>query len=127
MLPAAGRARRMHTLAVDRPDRDGVYRSGVPQALRKQGRCGEVQRGLDEDPAVLTYLYGLHTTLWQNDSVIDLGNLGGIAPVGGNSAKGISKSCHVVGTSGSRDGSFNAFFWIPETLIQDIGTAEDDV
>jgi probable HAF family extracellular repeat protein len=28
----------------------------------------------------------------------------------------------VVGTSGTSDGSFHAFFWSPETLIQDVGT-----
>ena len=77
-----------------------------------------------------SYLNGQHATLWQNGSVIDLGNLGGIAApppatgLGsiGNFAYYINRSGHVVGTSGTKDGSFHAFLWTPETLIQDVGT-----
>jgi len=75
----------------------------------------------------LTYLNGLHATLWQNGSVTDLGNLGGIAPGFGNFAYDINRSGHVVGTSGTSDGSFHAFFWSPETLIRDLGTVQGDV
>jgi probable HAF family extracellular repeat protein len=76
----------------------------------------------------LTYLNSLHATLWQNGSLIDLGSLGGIAPPGfGNFAYDVSRSSHVVGTSGTSDGSFHAFLWSPETLIQDLGTVEGDV
>jgi probable HAF family extracellular repeat protein len=79
-------------------------------------------------------LHGLHATLWQNGSVIDLGNLGGIAApppstglaTVGNMAYYVNRSGHVVGTSGTSDGSFHAFFWSPETLIQDVGTVQDD-
>jgi probable HAF family extracellular repeat protein len=75
-------------------------------------------------------LNGQHATLWQNGSVIDLGNLGGIAApppatgLGsiGNFAYYVNRSGHVVGTSGTSDGSFHAFLWTPETLIQDVGT-----
>ena len=82
-----------------------------------------------------SYLNGLHAVLWQNGSVIDLGNLGGIASpppsagIGntGNFAYYINRSGHVVGTSGTQDGSFHAFFWSPETLIQDVGTIPGDV
>jgi probable HAF family extracellular repeat protein len=81
-----------------------------------------------------SYLTGLHATLWQNGSVIDLGNLGGIAApppatglgYTGNFAYNVNRSGHVVGTSGTRDGSFHAFFWSPETLIQDVGTISGD-
>jgi len=67
--------------------------------------------------------------------VVDLGNLGGIAApppatgLGtiGNFAYNVNRSGHVVGTSGTRDGSFHAFFWSPETLIQDVGTISGDV
>lgn len=80
-------------------------------------------------------LHGLHATLWQNGSVIDLGSLGGIAApppatglgTRGNMAYDINRSGRVVGTSGTSDGSFRAFFWSPETLIQDVGTVHDDV
>jgi probable HAF family extracellular repeat protein len=75
----------------------------------------------------LTYLDALHATLWQNGSVIDLGNLGGIAPPGfGNLAYDVNQSGHVVGTSGTSNGSFHAFFWSRQTLIQDLGTVQGD-
>ena len=77
-----------------------------------------------------SYLSALHATLWQNGSVIDLGTLGGIAtpPPGsglgnfGNFAYNVNRRGHVVGTSGTRDGSAHAFLWTPENLIQDVGT-----
>jgi probable HAF family extracellular repeat protein len=75
----------------------------------------------------LTYLNSLHATLWQNGAVIDLGNLGGVAPGFGNFAYAINRSGHAIGTSGTRDGSFHAFFWSPQTLIQDLGTVPGDV
>jgi probable HAF family extracellular repeat protein len=89
------------------------------QAVGSTGTCS----GLTN---IGTYLYGRHATLWQNGSAIDLGNLGGIAPNFGNFAYGINRSGHVVGTSGTADGSFHAFFWSPETLIQDLGTLPGD-
>jgi probable HAF family extracellular repeat protein len=82
-----------------------------------------------------SYLTGLHSTLWHNGSVVDLGNLGGIATpppatgLGniGNFAYYVNRSGHVVGTSGTKDGSFHAFLWTRETLIQDLGTIPGDV
>ncbi len=75
----------------------------------------------------LTYLNSLHATLWEDGFVIDLGNLGGVAPGFGNFAYDINRSGHVVGTSGTSDGSFHAFFWSPQTRIQDLGTVDGDV
>ena len=76
----------------------------------------------------LTYLNAVHATLWLNGSVIDLGNLGGIAPAGfGNFAYDVNRSGHVVGTSGTSNGTFHGFFWSPNTLIQDLGTIPGDV
>jgi probable HAF family extracellular repeat protein len=78
-----------------------------------------------------SYVSGLHATLWKVDgSVIDLGNLGGIAtpPPGsglgnfGNLAYYINDRGDVVGTSGTSDGSAHAFLWTPQKLIQDVGT-----
>jgi probable HAF family extracellular repeat protein len=77
-----------------------------------------------------SYVKGLHATLWRDGSVIDLGNLGGIAtpPPGsglgnfGNLAYNINRAGHVVGVSGKSDGSAHAFLWTPEKLIQDVGT-----
>ena len=82
-----------------------------------------------------SYLSAAHATLWQNGSVIDLGNLGGVATpppstgLGniGNFAYYVNRSGHVVGTSGTSDGSMHAFFWSPETLIRDVGTLSGDV
>lgn len=77
-----------------------------------------------------SYLNGLHATLWRNGSVIDLGNLGGMAtpPPGsglgnfGNFAYNVNRWGHAVGVSGKSDGSAHAFLWTPEKLIQDVGT-----
>ena len=75
----------------------------------------------------LTYLNSLHATLWRNGSVTDLGNLGGAAAGVGNFAYDVNRFGYVVGTSGTSDGSFHAFFWSADTLIQDLGVVEDDV
>jgi len=75
----------------------------------------------------LTYLNSLHATLWQNGSVRDLGNLGGNAEGIGNFAYSINTSGHIVGTSGTSDGSYHAFLWTPATLIQDLGTVPGDI
>ena len=74
----------------------------------------------------LTYLNSLHETLWEDGFLIDLGNLGGVVP-GFNFAYDINRSGHVVGTSGTSDGSNHAFFWSPLTRIQDLGTVAGDV
>ena len=73
-----------------------------------------------------SYVNALRATLWQTD----LGNLGGtLAPPQGfgNFAYDVNTWGHVVGTSGTSDGSQHAFFWSPETLIQDVGTVPGDV
>jgi probable HAF family extracellular repeat protein len=105
-------------------DADGVvFRiNDRGQAVGATGKCTNFTG--------FSYLNGQHATLWQNGSVIDLGNLGGIAApppatgLGsiGNFAYYVNRSGHVVGTSGTSDGSFHAFLWTPETLIQDVGT-----
>lgn len=77
-----------------------------------------------------SYVNPLRATLWQGGSVIDLGNLGGtLAPpqAFGNFAYDVNTWGHVVGTSGTSNGSQHAFFWSPETLIQDVGTLPGDV
>ena len=103
-------------------DIDGVaYKiNDSGQAAGSTGTCTGFQ-------PLLTYLYGLHAAIWQNGTMTDLGNLGGIAPGFGNFAYDINKWSHAVGTSGTTDGSFHAFFWSPETLIQDLGTVQDEV
>ena len=112
--------------AFDDPDGVVFRINGRGQAVGATGNCAGF---------TFSYLHGLHAALWQNGSLIDLGNLGGIAApppatgLGtiGNFAYYVNRSGHVVGTSGTKDGSFHAFFWSPETLIQDVGTVQGDV
>ncbi|MBV9769956.1 MAG: hypothetical protein JOZ32_10320 [Bryobacterales bacterium] len=128
-----GQIRQLPTSGIDANrnafnDPDGVvFRiNDSGQAVGATGNCAGF---------TLSYLHGLHATLWQNGSVIDLGNLGGIAApppatgLGtiGNFAYYVNNGGHVVGTSGTKDGSFHAFFWSPETLIRDLGTISGDV
>ena len=63
-------------------------------------------------------------TIWQNGSVIDLGNLGGVAPGFGNFAYDINNWVSAVGTSGTSDGSFHAFLWSAATHMQDLGRVQ---
>lgn len=54
------------------------YPDGVVFKINDRGQAvGATGTGYQP---VLPYLNGLHATLWQNGSLIDLGNLGGIAP-----------------------------------------------
>jgi len=107
--------------AFDDPDGVVFRMNDNGQAVGGTGRCTGYT-------PFLTYLNPLHATLWQEGFVIDLGNLGGIAPLGfGNFAYDVNRAGHAVGTSGTSDGSFHAFFWSPQTLIQDVGTIEGDV
>lgn len=124
---ARGEIRQLPTSGVDSNgnafnDPDGtVFRiNDSGQAVGATGTCSGYT-------PFLTYLNSLHATLWQNGSVIDLGNLGGIAPGLGNFAYDINRSGHVVGTSGTSDGSFHAFFWSPQTRIEDLGVVPGDV
>jgi probable HAF family extracellular repeat protein len=102
-------------------DPDGVVFkiNALGQAAGSTGTC----TGLTN---IGTYLYGLHATIWQNGSVIDLGNLGGVAPGFGNFAYDINNWGSAVGASGTSDGSFHAFFWSPATRMQDLGTVQGD-
>jgi probable HAF family extracellular repeat protein len=77
-----------------------------------------------------SYVNAHRATLWQGGSVIDLGNLGGTLPPPagfGNFAYDINTWGHVVGTFGTSNGSQHAFFWSPETRIQDVGTLPGDI
>ncbi len=105
-------------------DPDGIALSinDKGQAVGATGTCTAFQASGD-----LTYLYGQHATLWQDGQVIDLGNLGGIAPGGGNVALHINNRGQVVGSSGTAGGSFHAFLWSKQTGIMDLGAVGDDV
>jgi probable HAF family extracellular repeat protein len=75
----------------------------------------------------LTYLCGLHAVLWDADGAPhDLGNLGGVASGGGNTAFSINNRGQVVGHMGRANGPAVAYLWSEETGIQDLGTLPGD-
>jgi len=117
-----GKAVELSTFGGD-PDGIAFAINDSGQAVGGSGSCTAFQANGD-----LTYLFGLHATLWENGTVTDLGNLGGIAPGGGNSAININNRGQVVGISGAADGSFYAFLWSKESRkMQNLGTVGDDV
>ena len=105
--------------AFDDPDGTVFRMNDRGQAVGATGTCTGYT-------PFLTYLNSLHATLWQDGFLVDLGNLGGVAPGLGNFAYDINRSGHIVGTSGTSDGSFHAFFWSPQTRIQDLGAVPGD-
>jgi probable HAF family extracellular repeat protein len=123
---ANGNIQELPTSGVDSNGKAFNDPDGVVFTINNRGQAAGATGACTGYTPFLTYLNGLHATLWQNGSVIDLGSLGGIAPGTGNFAYAINKRGHVVGTSGTSDGSFHAFFWSPETLIQDLGAVEGD-
>ena len=116
-----GQARELPTMPGD-PDGIVFSINDKGQAVGGSGSCAAFQLSGD-----LTYLYSLHATLWQNGTVTDLGNLGGVAPGGGNTAIFINNRGQAIGTSGTGDGSLHAFLWSKATGIRDLGTVADDI
>jgi probable HAF family extracellular repeat protein len=73
------------------------------------------------------YLSENHALLWDNGTVIDLGNLGGTGGIAGNHACAINNRSQVVGHSElPNDTTFHAFLWTKETQMQDLGTLSGD-
>ena len=65
-----------------------------------------------------------HAVLWQNGSVIDLGNLGGAL---NNLATGINERGDVIGFSDlAGDATSHAFLWTKHNGMQDLGTLPGD-
>lgn len=81
------------------------------------------------NPNLLFSLQGVHALLWQNGTVVDLGNLGGTTGQAfGNLAFAINNRGQVVGGSDlSGDTSFHGFLWTKTTHMQDLGTLSGDV
>jgi probable HAF family extracellular repeat protein len=92
------------------------------QAVGATGNCTAFNATGDQ-----TYLLGQHVVVWEQGRATDIGNLGGIAEGGGNTALGINNAEQVVGISGTSDGSFHGFSWTRRNGMQDTGTIPGDV
>jgi len=101
---------------------------GIAFAINDNGQAvgasGECTRFLSNGD--LTYLHGLHATLWENGTVTDLGNLGGVAGGGGNTAFSINNRGQVVGHMGTANGPAHAYLWSKDAGMQDLGTLPGD-
>jgi probable HAF family extracellular repeat protein len=70
-----------------------------------------------------------HALLWQNGTVIDLGNLGGVAwntPMAINNQGQIVGFSDLKGDQGGANPNFHAFLWTKERGIKDLGTLPGD-
>lgn len=116
-----GTTRDLPTVSGD-PDGIAFAINDSGQAVGASGVCTHFLINGD-----LTYLHSLHAALWENGTVTDLGNLGGIAGGGGNVANDINNRGQVVGHSGTASGLPHGFLWSKETGIQDLGTVGNDI
>ncbi|HLJ51071.1 MAG TPA: hypothetical protein VKU01_33920 [Bryobacteraceae bacterium] len=80
----SGLVKELPTVAGD-PDGLVFAINNKGQSVGATGSCTAFQSSGD-----LTYLFGLHATLWENGKVTDLGSLGAVSPNGGNSALNIN-------------------------------------
>lgn len=116
-----GKVQEFPTVSVD-PDGIIFAINDNGQAVGSTGECTSFVINGD-----LTYLHGLHAVLWDTDgSPHDLGNLGGVAGGGGNTAFSINNRAQVVGHMGRANGPAHAYLWSKETGIQDLGTLPGD-
>jgi probable HAF family extracellular repeat protein len=73
------------------------------------------------------FLLEKHALLWQNGTVVDLGNLGGTGAFAGHHACALNNRGQVVGHSDlTGDMAFHGFFWTWETGMRDMGTLPGD-
>lgn len=107
----------------------GLWINDKGQVIGQSGSCG--------DTTLPPLVNGPRAVLWENGSVIDLGNLGGACLNGcksaalgffGNTALYISNRGLVVGLSALEgEQTFHAFSWTKETgKMQDLGTLPGD-
>jgi probable HAF family extracellular repeat protein len=115
-----GTAQELPTVSGD-PDGIAFAINDNGQAVGESGECTSFLINGD-----LTYLHGLHATLWENGTVTDLGNLGGVAGGGGNTAFSINNRGQVVGDMGTAVGPAHAYLWSKEAGIEDLGTLPGD-
>lgn len=114
----------IHELVTLDGDRNGaafaVNDSG--QVAGASGQCSAF------NSSILENLQPLHALLWQNETVTDLGNLGGTGHGFGNLALNLNNQGQVVGQSDlAGDANFHAFLWTKQTGIQDLGALAGDV
>jgi probable HAF family extracellular repeat protein len=106
----------------------GLWINDKGQVVGQSGSCGNTVL-----PPIAT---GPHAVLWENGSVIDLGNLGGACLQGcrsaalgpfGNTPLYINNRDQVVGTSAlAGEQTFHAFLWTREKAMKDLGTVPGD-
>jgi probable HAF family extracellular repeat protein len=112
---------KIHELPTFRGDPDGIA-LGINdngQIVGASGSCAPF------NPALQIYLNPKHALLWQNGTVIDLGNLGGEF---GNIAFSVNKQGQVVGNSDLRGDQYShAFLWTKATGMKDLRPFFGDV
>jgi probable HAF family extracellular repeat protein len=104
-------------------DPDGVAWSinDQGQAVGASGSCQSFNVNSE------VYLLEKHALLWQNGTMVDLGNLGGTGTLGGIHACAINNRGQAVGHSDlAGDTTFHGFVWTWETGMRDIGTLPGD-
>ncbi len=115
-----GKAHALPTFAGD-PDGVAAWINDKGQIVGSSGTCAPFNSNSQ------LYLSENHALLWENGTVIDLGNLGGTGGIAGNHACAINNRGQIVGHSELRnDTSFHGFLWSKETRMQDLGTLAGD-
>src|ERR1022692_1049868 len=116
--PGQGQIQALPTLSGDTVG-FAVMINDLGQAVGSSGTCDNAAVG------VQGVFYGPHAVLWDNGSVTDLGNLGGVM---NNVATAINNRGEVVGSSDlPGDTSAHGFLWTKDAGIQDIGALGADV
>jgi probable HAF family extracellular repeat protein len=112
---------KIHELPTSHGDPDGIANAinDNGQVVGASGSCAPF------NPDLQLYLNFKHALLWQNGTVIDLGNLGGEF---GNIAFSVNEQGQAVGNSDLRgDTTFRAFLWTQKTGMKPLLPFQGDV